>query len=79
VAQETAADDGSMRRSCIRSTEFKQGEGMSGLAALSWQNRLHMAISRKLRLPEVEEIQLLNLKAKTLRSLRMKLLSEQFD
>ena len=52
---------------------------MSGLAALSWQNRLHMAISRKLRLPEVEEIQLLNLKAKTLRSLRMKLLSEQFD
>ena len=52
---------------------------MSGFAASSWQNRLHVAVSRKLRLPDVEEIELLNLRANVLRSLRMKLLSKQFD
>lgn len=52
---------------------------MESFAALSWQNQFYRVISQSLRLPDSDEIQILDLKAKALRSLRKSLVSEKFD
>jgi len=54
---------------------------VSSLAALAWQNQVYRKISHKLRLQslEHEEIQLLKVKAETLRDMRKRFVNEEFD
>lgn len=52
---------------------------MESFAALSWQNQFYRLVSQSLRLRDSDEIRMLDLKAKALRSLRRNLVSEKFD
>jgi len=52
---------------------------MNSFAASSWQNRFYRKINDHLRIPESEEISILQSKAEALKSLRKKLSPKRFD
>ncbi len=52
---------------------------MNSSAGSSWRNQLYRTVSRRLGVPESEEIQILDAQVKLLKNLRSKLLPQRFD